>query len=361
LASFAKNSSGVAGMLLANSCSSNYTRVRYCLDMVMVGIKFFLEVILKVINSLQISPSPWRRPVVTIGNFDGLHLGHRLIIKKLRERASELGVEAVAATFYPHPARVLRPGQGPLPLSSLQQRIEAIKSSKVDGLWVLPFDDALAKMTAHEFVAEFLVGKLNISGLVLGEDARFGRDRAGNLELLKELSQEFGFFVDIVSDLLVEEERVSSTRIRHALSEGEVELVSRLLGHLYSLKGEVTLGHRRGRKLGFPTANLWVEDLMAPGIGVYACFARLGPNPDESKVLPCVTSIGTRPTFDNGPISIEAHILDFDENIYGMPLSLEFVSKLRDEKKFHSAEALIEAMYRDKEDARAILADYPIA
>ena len=310
---------------------------------------------MKVYHQKELPLRPWKNPVLTLGNFDGVHLGHRQILERLVKRARQVGGEAVVATFYPHPVRILRPDRAPLPLISLQDRIAALKDAGAEGLWVIPFDEEFAAREAEDFIQECLVERISIQGMVLGPDARFGRARRGNPDMLRDSGQAHDFFVEVVPDVDCDGDRISSTRLRQVIAEGRLEHAARLLGRPYRLRGEVTLGHRRGRKLGFPTANLAVEDLLLPGNGIYACRARLGVTP-EPRELECVTSIGVRPTFDNGPVTVEAHLLDFDENIYGHVLTLEFVKKLRDERKFHSVEALVEAMYRDVADTRRVLA-----
>ncbi|MBM4370916.1 MAG: bifunctional riboflavin kinase/FAD synthetase [Deltaproteobacteria bacterium] len=313
---------------------------------------------MKIFHQQELPPEPWSQPVLSLGNFDGVHLGHRRILERLVQRARQVGGEAVVATFHPHPARILRPDRAPLPLISLQDRLGALKEAGAEGLWVIPFDEAFARREAGDFVRECLVSRLGIQGLVLGPDARLGRDRRGGPDLLRDLGAELDFFVEVVPDVELDGERISSTRIRQVLREGRVEHAARLLGRSYRLRGEVSLGHRRGRRLGFPTANLKVEDLQLPGHGIYACRAFLEDSRGEARELECVTSIGVRPTFDNGPVTVEAHLLDFDENIYGHLLTLEFVRKLREERKFPSVEALVEAMYRDVADTRRVLAGF---
>jgi riboflavin kinase/FMN adenylyltransferase len=309
-----------------------------------------------VYHQKELPDHPWRNPVLTLGNFDGVHLGHRKILERVVQRARQVDGEAVVATFYPHPARTLRPERAPLPLISLQDRIAALEEAGAEGLWVIPFDADFAEREAEDFIRDCLVRRLGVQGVILGPDARFGRGRRGDPDMLRELGQAHDFFVEVVPDVDIEGERISSTRIRRVVGEGRVAHAARLLGRPYRLRGEVVLGHRRGRKLGFPTANLAVEDLLLPGNGIYACRARVGTRPDEARELECVTSVGVRPTFDNGPVTVEAHLLDFEDNIYGHVVTLEFVEKLREERKFPSVEALVEAMYRDVADTRRVLA-----
>ncbi len=311
---------------------------------------------MNVYHQKELPDHPWRNPVLTLGNFDGVHLGHKKILERVVQRARQVDGEAVVATFYPHPARILRPDRAPMPLISLQDRIAALEEAGAEGLWVIPFDEEFATREAEDFIRDCLVGRVRVQGVILGPDARFGRGRRGNPEMLRELGRAHDFFVELVPDVDLEGERISSTRIRRMVTEGRVDQAARLLGRPYRLRGEVVLGHRRGRKLGFPTANLAVEDLLLPGNGIYACRARVGAHPETADVLECVTSVGVRPTFDSGPVTVEAHLLDFDENIYGHVISLEFVEKLREEKKFPSVEALVEAMYRDVTDTRRVLA-----
>ncbi len=311
---------------------------------------------MNVYHQSELPDHPWKNPVLTLGNFDGVHIGHRVILERVVQRARQVDGEAVVATFYPHPARILRPDRAPLPLISLQDRIAALEDAGAEGLWVIPFDEDFAAREAEDFIRDCLVERLGVQGVILGPDARFGRGRRGDPDMLRDLGQEHDFFVEVVPDVDIEGERISSTRIRRVVTEGRVAHAARLLGRPYGVRGEVVLGHRRGRKLGFPTAHLAVEDLLLPGNGIYACRARVGARPEEAQEIECVTSVGVRPTFDNGPVTVEAHLLDFEENIYGHVVTLEFVEKLRDERKFSSAEALVEAMYRDVADTRRVLA-----
>jgi len=311
---------------------------------------------MNVYHQKELPNRPWRNPVLTLGNFDGVHLGHQQILERVVKRARQVDGEAVVATFYPHPARILRPDRAPLPLISLQERLATLEEAGAEGLWVIPFDEEFANREAEDFIRDCLVERIRVQGVVLGPDARFGRERRGGPDMLREFGQAHDFFVEVVPDVDVLGERISSTRIRRVVMDGKVSHAALLLGRTYRLRGEVTLGHRRGRKLGFPTANLAVEDLLLPGNGIYACRARVGTQPEETRSFECVASIGVRPTFDNGPVTVEAHILDFDENIYGHVVTLEFVQKLRDERKFPSVEALVEAMYRDVADTRLVFA-----
>jgi len=311
---------------------------------------------LNVYHQKDLPDHPWKNPVLTLGNFDGVHLGHRKILQRVVQRARQVEGEAVVATFYPHPARILRPDRAPMPLISLQDRIAALEEAGAEGLWVIPFDEEVAAQEAEDFIRDWLVGRVGVQGVILGPDARFGKGRRGNPDMLQEFGQAHDFFVEVVPDVDLEGERISSTRIRQVVIEGRVDHAARLLGRPYRLRGEVVHGHRRGRKLGFPTANLAVEDLLLPGNGIYVCRARIDSNPVDTRELECVASVGVRPTFDNGPVIVEAHLLDFDENIYGHVLTLEFVEKLRDERKFPSVEALVEAMFRDVANTRRVLA-----
>ena len=297
-------------------------------------------------------PQNFRHCVATIGNFDGVHLGHQALFREAVRRAREKGGEAVAITFEPHPLKVLRP-EIPLKLiCTPEQKIKLIEEAGLDYLLLLEFTPELASLEAEDFVEEILVRGLGVKELIVGYDYRFGRKRRGDTELLKILGQRFGFEVVVIPPQKVNGLIVSSTLIRELITEGEVELAAKLLGRYYRLCGEVIPGHGRGRRLlGFPTANLKLsKEKLLPRTGVYAVYVHL-----HEKKLPAVMNLGFNPTFGDGYLSAEVHIFDFEGDLYGQRICLSFVKRLRDEKKFSSPEELAAQIAEDCRRAREIL------
>jgi len=275
---------------------------------------------------------------VAVGSFDGVHLGHREVIR---------GSDSVL-TFDPHPSAVVAPQHTPKLLTSLEVKAELVEALGVTELIVIPFDSDFAKRSAQEFIDDVLVGALGATYVSVGENFRFGNRAKGDPQMLAEDER---FSTRVTPLLEVEGEIVSSSHIRGLVLAGEVEQAARFLGASFRMRGEVVHGDRRGRELGFPTANLIPDDaLVCPGHGVYACLA---------DGLPAAVNIGVRPTFDTGRGElIEAYVLDFDGDLYGKQLQLDFISRLRGERRFQSAEELIRQMRRDVEQARQIASDF---
>ena len=292
---------------------------------------------------------------LTIGVFDGVHRGHTHLISNLVDEAARKGLMAGVVTFREHPAAVLSPRFEAQYLTSFEDRLELLNETKIDFAVPITFDRALSKLTAEEFVS-LLQEHLRMESLVVGPDFAMGRNREGTIERLSELGDEMGFALTVVDGLQdTKGETVRSTTVRTALGEGEVERVTELLGRRFMLEGLVVSGEGRGGKLGFPTANIAPPQGMAvPGDGIYAAFAHL-----EGKRLMTAISIGTKPTFGDHDRAIEAFILDFDGNLYGKSLRLEFVRRLRDQVKFDAVEALLEQVDRDVAETRRILQKAP--
>lgn len=292
--------------------------------------------------------------VVAIGKFDGVHLGHQAILERMRRVAHERELEAVVFTFSNHPLSQLRPEQCPLPLMSRAQRLAAFEQAGAAACVMVEFDEEFASIPAETFVQQVLVSGLGAQHVVLGSDFRFGRGGAGNAELLRRSADKYGFSVEEVPSVDDPElGRVSSTRVREAISQGEVARAARLLGHPAAVRGDVVHGDARGRELGFPTANLGgtIEGLV-PADGVYAGFAMLDGNPHEAAI-----SVGTNPTFtEDGQPRVEAYLLDFSGDLYGQRLEVQFVQRIRGMYTFANAEALVERMHQDVADARELLA-----
>jgi len=289
--------------------------------------------------------------VVTVGAFDGVHRGHQYLISGLVKAARSSHRLATVVTFHPHPGIVLSRQNPVRYLTTIGEKVALLAKLNLDIVAVLAFNEELARTPAREFVAH-LQRALRLSELWVGANFALGANREGNVSVLQALGQEMGFSVQVVSPQVDGTEVISSTRIRHLLAQGEVREAARLLGRYYSLAGEVVRGARRGRKLGWPTANLEVRaERAVPADGVYAVYASLGENR-----YPGVASIGVRPTFDSGERTVETHIFDFDEDLYGCDLMVEFVERLRGEQRFECVEDLRAQIERDVHRAREILA-----
>jgi riboflavin kinase/FMN adenylyltransferase len=297
------------------------------------------------------SPAEWverfgdnpKSTVVTIGNFDGVHLGHQRILYQTRSLAGQLGSRSVVLTFYPHPARVLRPSKAPPLLITLEQRITAIEEMRIDAAMVLKFDSGLATMSARDFADHYLREILRTRALVIGDNFRFGRRQEGNIHLLSEMA----FEVEPIRPVEVDGVVVSSTRIREEASEGRMENARKMLGRPFTLAGEIRPGTAQGRKRVVPTLNLATEQELLPKIGVYATETAVGGTVHRS-----VTNVGMRPTFEGLRLSIESHLFDFNDNLNSGKMAVRFWSRLRDEKKFADPEALREQVLVDIGQAR---------
>jgi riboflavin kinase/FMN adenylyltransferase len=292
--------------------------------------------------------------VATIGKFDGVHQGHRFLINRVKQRAAELGAQSVVITFDPHPLMVLRPDQPYPQLTCLSDKIRLIGALDVNLLLILPFTPQLAAQTPEQFMAS-LTDHLNLRLLVEGEDFALGRGRAGTPEVLREIGQRLGYEVEILARVQVDGIEVRSSTIRQLLADGNVAAVAPLLGRAPTASGPVVEGARRGRQIGWPTANIAVDEGLAlPANGVYAAVAT---SPELPRPYRAMVNIGTRPTFDNGQRTVEAHLLDFDGDLYGMQLTLHFIARLRDEQRFDGIAALVAQLERDRLAAREHLTD----
>jgi riboflavin kinase/FMN adenylyltransferase len=291
---------------------------------------------------------------VTIGSFDGVHRGHQALINDMVSDAHGHGGSAVVVTFHPHPAVVLRSIQSPFYLTSPEEKSDLFAQEGIDYTITLRFDRQLAALTAFDFVKQ-LSDHLGMRQLWVGNDFALGRDRQGNVPALIEIGKQLGYTVHSISPVSLGGNIISSSRIRQRLSEGNVAEVAQLLGRWYSLSGPVIHGDGRGKNLGIPTANLEIpKERLLPAFGIYATWTWLG-----DKRLPSVTNIGIRPTFENksGQPQIESHLLDFDKDLYGQSICLEFVEYLRPEARFDSIQALIEQMQKDIQRSREVLQD----
>lgn len=312
---------------------------------------------MQVITDAESCPRPEEGTAVTIGFFDGLHLGHRVVIGEVRRVAAELGARSAVITFDRHPASVVRPASAPKLLTTLEQRLELLASTGIDYVVVVHFDEARSLESAEDFVRHELVDCLGVRAVVVGADFHFGHGRKGDVALLERMGADHGFEVDgieLVASGAEGARSVSSTNIRAALAAGDVEDANRMLGHPHEVRGVVQAGDKRGRELGFPTANVAVPDeLQLPADGIYAGWY---VRPDGTELATAI-SLGRRPTFyESQPFSLlEAHVLDFSGDLYGEAAAVRFVARLRGEERFDSVDALVEQIGRDVARARALL------
>jgi len=302
---------------------------------------------MNVFNEVGLARAHLRAPVATIGNFDGLHRGHRAILERVRARAGALGGSSLLITFEPHPLKVLAPDRAPRMITTRRQKLDLLRAAGIDCVLILPFDMELATVTPEAFVRRYLGEGLGLREVYVGANFNFGRDRAGNADILVELCGSLGIRAAKVDEILYLESPISSSRIRRAVQSGEVELAGALLGRAFGLEGRVVHGDGRGAAIGVPTANLETPNELVPGDGVYVTEAVL-----EDEAHPSVTNIGSRPTFEGAAYAIETHLLDGMGNIYDRAIEVRFLARLRQELKFPSVEALVEQVRRDVEKAR---------
>ena len=292
--------------------------------------------------------------VLTIGNFDGVHLGHRALLDELKAKAHELALPATVLTFEPHPRELFAPDQAPARLASLRDKIELLAEAGIDRVHVCRFDRKLASLSAQDFVERILVRGLAVRHLIIGDDFRFGKARGGDFALLQREGRERGFAVEAMRTVDHDGLRVSSSAVREALAVGDIERAERLLGRPFVIAGRIMDGKKIGRGIGFPTANIQVRRKRLPLSGVFAVTV----SGVEARPLPGAANIGVRPTVGAGlkPV-LEVHLLDFDRDIYGLHADVNFMHKLRDEAKFDSLDALKAQIARDVADVRTYFAN----
>lgn len=301
-------------------------------------------------------PNPgWIRPVAALGNFDGVHRGHQKILEHVKRQAALCGGVPVVITFDPHPPRVVRPDKAPPLLMTLAQKLEAFERAGIFHVAVVQFTAAMARWEPEAFVDAVLVEWLQVAEVCVGANFLFGRDRTGTFTLLKAIGQDRGFRVDCIEPVRYKDFVVSSTRVRHLIGEGRVDEAAALLGHRYFLDGLVVHGAKRGRELGFPTANLHTANELLPAHGIYATVATVNGVQYRS-----VTSVGVRPTMTEGEsvgrVTIETYLLDVSMDLYGQSMRLSFVQWLRPEEKFDTLDALSAQIARDCDAGREVLA-----
>jgi riboflavin kinase/FMN adenylyltransferase len=294
--------------------------------------------------------------VATMGNFDGIHLGHQTLVRHTVEESKRLGYPSTVLTFEPHPLKVLAPERAPLLILSYEDKMALLQSLGVDIVVAQRFDRQFASIAADEFVCRFLVDRLKIKKLWVGRDLRFGQGRKGGTESLLRLAPGAGFEVGVLDPILLDGIRISSSRIRRLIEEGRVDEVRPMLGRYHFVSGRVVTGHRRGQTLGFPTANIASQTEVVPLNGIYATLIQL-----KNKQWQSVSSVGVNPTFGDGPRTVESFILDFDGDLYGELVKLSFMKRIRDEKKFVMVKDLVAQMHEDVSRAKAMFKELGLA
>lgn len=299
-------------------------------------------------------PDPARGGILAIGNFDGVHRGHQAMMDRLKAQAQSVGGPAVVMTFDPHPWVLLRPDKVPAPLTTIEHRVELLKVYGADHVIVYPTDRRFLELSAYEFFQQVVVATCGARGLVEGPNFFFGRNREGNVTRLKSLCDAAGLSLDIIPPITLNDQLVSSSVIRSLITDGSIDAAVGLLGHPYRLTGTVVAGAKRGRTLGFPTANLDQYATLVPGIGVYA-----GRSIVDGISYPAAIHIGPNSTFGESAVKVEVHLLDFSGDLYGRELSVDLLSRLRDVGPFPSKDALVEQLNRDCARARELVASIP--
>ena len=309
---------------------------------------------MELIEHIDNIKKPYKNAVITIGNFDGVHIGHQALFHEVIEKSDALGGTSIVMTFEPHPVRVLKQNNHPPLITLYEQKVELIASSGIDVLICVPFTREFANISAREFVEDILLTRIGMKAIVVGEDYTFGKNREGNLELLQTYAENFGFEI-IVADWIQMSnglaDRISSTMTRELVMAGKMAEAQKLLGRYYQIRGIVTAGRNRGGKLlGFPTANIILHDELCPKTGIYAVTVEC-----RNKKYKGVANIGYSPTFGDQEFGVEVHILDFNDDIYGRRIRVNFIQRIRDEKKFSNISELSDQIKKDIVKAREIL------
>jgi riboflavin kinase/FMN adenylyltransferase len=304
---------------------------------------------MKLIRGLYNLTRPLAASAVTIGNFDGVHCGHQQVISQLRRVAKVASLPTVVIIFEPQPIEYFAPDKAPKRLARFREKIAYLKAQQIDYLLCLRFNQELASQSAEDFVQRILVDGLNTKHLVIGDDFHFGKNRQGNFQFLQQHSERFGFIVDETETLIIDDERVSSTRVRQCIQQDDFDKAAELLGRPYSLSGRIAHGKKLGRKLGYPTINIKMGDKTLIVKGIFAVIVK----GIDNRVLQGVASIGTRPTVNGVDTILEVYILDFDQDVYGYSVVVEFLYKIRDEEKFDSLAELTTWIAQDTEKAKA--------
>ncbi len=309
---------------------------------------------MKLITNIYDIEKPFKNAVVTIGNFDGVHKGHQAILHQVIEKSEAIEGTSIAITFNPHPIRVLKKNGWPPQITSFDQKIELISHTGMDVLICIQFDEAFAGISAHQFLKEILIDRIGMKAIVTGKDYAFGKDRQGNVDFLKKYAVAYGFEVIVANWIPMSyfgSKRISSTQIREMVMAGNVADAYHLLGRYYHVHGTVITGRNRGgRLLGFPTANIQLQDELCPKTGVYAVTVEYNGNHYQG-----VANIGYCPTFDDKIFTVEVHLIDFKENLYGKRIRVNFIARIRDEQKFSHIDSLVDQIHKDIETARKLL------
>lgn len=309
---------------------------------------------MQLIENIEQINEPFPNAVISIGNFDGVHIGHQALFQEVIDKARAIHGTAIAMTFEPHPLRVLTDRREPPLITLYEQKMELIEKVGLDVVICVPFTKAFAEMSARAFIEDLLVKRIGMKAAVVGQDYAFGKNREGDLDMLRTMGESLNFDViisDWVNTAKDAPERISSTRIRNLVTEGQVLEARRMLGRYYQIRGKVIRGRNRGGKLlGFPTANIELQDELCPKTGIYAVSVEW-----NGQRYPGVANIGYSPTFDDHLFTVEVHIMDFQDNIYGKKIKVNFVKRIRDEMKFPSLEMLSAQIREDVKSARAIL------
>ncbi|MEA3470693.1 MAG: bifunctional riboflavin kinase/FAD synthetase [Thermodesulfobacteriota bacterium] len=310
---------------------------------------------MKIIRKIDYITQEYRDSNVTIGNFDGIHLGHQEILRKTVKESKEANRRSIVITFDPHPKKIIHPERRPFfLLSTLDEKLRLIESFNIDIVILISFTAEFSKTTAEEFVRNILWDKLHLNKLFIGYDYAFGKNKGGNAAFLRTFGEKLGFQVEEIGAVMVDETIVSSTNVRLSILKGDVRGASRMLERPYNVSGTVVKGFRRGTEIGFPTANIESEKVI-PAEGVYAIIAEVEENRYQG-----VINIGYNPTFGNEELSMEVHLLDFQGDIYEKKIDIQFIDRLRDEIKFDSPEKLVVQIQKDIASAKKILAPYPL-
>jgi riboflavin kinase/FMN adenylyltransferase len=296
----------------------------------------------------------FRNPVLTLGNFDGVHLGHQKIFNAVKEEARKIDGEAIVFTFDPHPLQVLDPQRCPPFITPFKKKLMLVEMLGIDVIIVATFDLGIANITPEAFVKQILVDKIGPKKILVGYNYYFGKDRKGNVDMLIRLGKKFDFEVKVIEALKVNDTSISSSKLRELIQDGQMEQAAQLLGRNYRLMGKVIWGSGRGKDLGFPTANLEILNGLYPKTGVYATKVIIG-----NRTYLGVADVGYNPTFGNNPLSVEVHILDFTQDIYGEEIQLIFFGRIRDEEVFEEPSSLVRQMKKDVDVARKILRRRP--
>lgn len=310
---------------------------------------------MKIFNQLDQITEPFKNAVITIGNFDGVHIGHQALFHEVLEKAEAIGGTSCAMTFEPHPLRVLKKNNHPPLITLYEQKMELFERAGIDVAICIPFTHEFAGIAADKFIQDILIGKIGMKAIVVGEDYRFGAYREGNIDYLKSCAAKYGFEVIVANWIKASRQfpdRISSTRIRDLIMAGHMEQAQKMLGRFYQIRGRVVTGRNRGGKLlGFPTANINLHDELCPKTGIYAVTVEY-----NDKKYKGVANIGYSPTFDDAEFTIEVHILDFQGDIYGEKIRVNFHKRIREEIKFNSISELSDQIKKDIRVARELLA-----